>query len=555
MPGTGRATAPVFQKFASDRFVADFIADPQHSLVFDDLVDRVRPVQYAPAPSPASALLAGKVASLYPRDEDGKGPATLVRLGPPGVRKIFLDTHSRHYLVVCELHCDRAGFPSPRAREVCQAGLVVRRRRLAYPDSAKAEAQAIVRDLVTVESAIAARRAELAGAKPAAKTGVALAARLRALFKVPAPDLATLQARRAELLARLAAWKDAAGASWVYEGWIPGPRERIGEWRVVEDSPQAPVEHCFPMWPLFADPKQPSHDATGRAIFFGVLPTASFDTDARGRARFDPDTEYQVRCFVRRHDPRCPRGEPPDCRGELVWSRATEPYRLAPSFDLQGTANRPVTIRMPDLGELAAQALEGPVGKFCPVKVVQPQTLSPEVEDNGCSGGSMSGPSTCFLAIPLITLVALFVFSLFLPIVVFLFGLWFLLALRICILPKIDFDATLRAELDAVAAAGVDLDADFSLTAELEGGGSVEFGTGDLNDDLSAHLSEGLSAAFGLDASELKGKLDGFSNAPLAAMAEGTLEASQLETDADVHADLGADLVFEPRRTREGAPA
>ena len=45
----------------------------------------------------------------------------------PRTRKIFLPTHSRFYLIVFELHCDRPGFPSVRRECVAQAGFVVRR--------------------------------------------------------------------------------------------------------------------------------------------------------------------------------------------------------------------------------------------------------------------------------------------------------------------------------------------------------------------------------------------------------------------------------------------
>ena len=56
----------------------------------------------------------------------------------------------------------------------------------------------------------------------------------------------------------------------------------------------------------------------------------------------------------------------------------------------------------------------------------------------------------CSFAIPLITIVAFFVFQLFLPIVVFIFQLWFLLTLRFCIPPDVDLTGGFGAELDAI---------------------------------------------------------------------------------------------------------
>ena len=97
-------------------------------------------------------------------------------------------------------------------------------------------------------------------------------------------------------------------------------------------------------------------------MYYGLVATASADTDAHGHARFDDASCYEIRCFVRRHDPRCPRtGERNDCKGELVWSEPTEIYRIASHFDLDGTSNRPVTIQLPDIPALTAQAAALPV--------------------------------------------------------------------------------------------------------------------------------------------------------------------------------------------------
>ena len=74
----------------------------------------------------------------------------------------------------------------------------------------------------------------------------------------------------------------------------------------------------------------------------------------------------------------------------------------------------------------------------------------------------MGGAASCSFSIPLITIIALFVLNLFLPIVVFIFNLWFLLVLRFCIPPQIEASADVDAAL-AVTPPGVDLDADFAV--------------------------------------------------------------------------------------------
>ncbi len=568
VPSSGRDTAPVFQKFAADDFVNAFLKDPQHSLAFDSATDEVHEVDFFPATAPSAAALAGKISSLFPLNKAGALSPTRTRLRSTGLRKIYLDTHSRHYLVVCELHCDVAGFPAPKPKEVCQAGFVVRRRHLSYPEGARREAAAIVKNLVAVEAELAARANGRATGHSKPK---ALISHLRTLFGTGGVPVETtvLEQRRVELRRVLDAWKHSNDVHWIHEGWQASAEERIGAWEVVEDTPQELQEAWFPMWPLIPDPSLPQHDAAGRTLFFGVLPTASFDTDAAGRARFDASTTYEVRCFVRRHDPRCPRDDAPDCHGELVWSPPTERYRLAAQFDLQGSANRPVTIQMPDLAELAAQAVGTRLGKFSPVKIIQPQSLMPKVSGGVVAGGQMSGSSICFVSIPLITIVALFVFHIFLPIVVFIFGLWFLLAFKFCIPPKVGFDVNLEAKLDA-ALQKPSLDADFSLSATLPDGSVVGVNAATLNADLQAGVGAGIEAAHGMkpgkgaqqlgrfpDQRDANGVLrrDGMSNGPLADLAAVMREVDALPNDVasdpPVRGDLSADLVYERRRVPE----
>ena len=82
--------------------------------------------------------------------------------------------------------------------------------------------------------------------------------------------------------------------------------------------------------------------------------------------------------------------------------------------------------------------------------------------------------------------------NLFLPIVVFLFGLWFLLALKLCILPSFEFDGGLQAEL-ALIPPKIGVDAGFEVDVDAPGfqvtvGGSVKNGVqvnAELVDDRS----------------------------------------------------------------------
>ena len=121
-----RQTRPVFQKFDHSDFVKGFTKDPQRSLKFQDDVDRVFNVKLTDVPKPVSGPFVGKFTRIYAPNKVPKNTSLI----PTGIRKIYLDTHKRYYLVVCELHCDAPGFPMTTPDQVCQAGFVVRRRRV-----------------------------------------------------------------------------------------------------------------------------------------------------------------------------------------------------------------------------------------------------------------------------------------------------------------------------------------------------------------------------------------------------------------------------------------
>src|SRR4051794_31946176 len=92
-PNRGRVSQPVFQKYDSPNLINDFIKDPQHSLRFvdDDLVHNLQPAPTIPLGLHGLPRRFGNLQYV----PDGTN-----------TRKIFLDTHKRFYLVVCEVHCD-----------------------------------------------------------------------------------------------------------------------------------------------------------------------------------------------------------------------------------------------------------------------------------------------------------------------------------------------------------------------------------------------------------------------------------------------------------------
>jgi hypothetical protein len=450
-----RDTPPVLQKYETAQLVDMFIADPQHSLQFTD-DDWVQTVVIPTATSGRSKTLS---------------PSTVTNTD---TRKLYLPTHKRFYLVVCELHCDMPGFPSANRDEVCQAGMVVRRRRMIVPENEAAEALRRVRRIGKRTAQIAAleRRAVAPKMTVIGRDSHPEAVKLaygRALYQRRVRAAEALYSEQREL----AAWAKEVGAHRVLEGWVPSELEGVGDWAAIEDEfPQEIEEATLPLYPLIADPSIEDHSGGGRTLWFGLLPTGGAEVDVSGTARYDDATRYEVACFVRRHNPSCPRRSDsrrrPDCRGEVVWSRPTDAYQLASHFDLVGTSNRPVTIQMPDIPALMAQAGALPFGQGVPVRVQSPAGSSMQfgVDDGKPTNAGLGGFQICSFSIPLITIVAMFLFRLFLPIVVLLFGLFVLLRLKLCIPPSI----SASAEVDAAFAAmggGIDIDADLSLRVTL----------------------------------------------------------------------------------------
>jgi hypothetical protein len=183
------------------------------------------------------------------------------------------------------------------------------------------------------------------------------------------------------------------------------------------------------MWQLPARPDDCAPAQT-RSLWFGIVPTFSADTDAAtARPKLDDRSIYRLCCFVRQ-----PRE--PGCPPKLFWSEPTAAFRLASFYDPQGTKNRRVSITMPDFRTLSVRAGEqqGPGG----VEIVRPPGSQLKFDsDNGKPVNVNpknfgSETSRCTFAIELLMIVAMFLFSLFLPVVVFLFQLWWLLLLRFC---------------------------------------------------------------------------------------------------------------------------
>jgi hypothetical protein len=476
VPSSGRGTRPVFQKYDSPKLVEEFLRDPQHSLKFAD-EDFVHEVRALPPLNPP--LYKNRVRRL---SEKGYFKTD--------IHKLFLDTHKRFYLVVCELHCDAPGFPTATRDQVCEAGFVVRRRvTTAIGDSAAKEVEPILRQLSAARNFVKRLEQVEPGEKlQVLKKGLASGDETmlsQAVADSVEKSKATAAAKVVEEKARFDQWAKTFGIHLRLQGWQP-IHDRVGRWIDVAEQPTEVSEQVFPLYPLIPDPRDTKHSGFGKNIYFGLVPTGSADTDDYGNARFDDRTQYEIQCYVRRHKPDCPKkNKKPDCHGEVVWSAPTETYQLASHFDLTGTSNRPVSMQLPDLAALEAQSAVLKPNQLAPFRMVSPPKSNLEVnaDKDGKVISSAISDQICSFSIPLITIVATFVFKLFLPVVTLLFGLFFLLKLKFCIPPSIEVAGGVSAELNLDAQLGIDA----SLDAKFDIGNSV-------GNALHASLATGFGA-------------------------------------------------------------
>ncbi len=451
----GRVTGPVIQKYETSDLVNAFIANPQRCLTYgdEDLVQTVEQVY------DVASGVGGKARLFGAAWDAAKGAWFRRRRVPlePRTRKIFLPTHKRFYLVVAQLHCDAPGFPRTSRQRVCLAGFVGRRRTTPVPSAGAKEGKAILGDIARDRSRVSVIDAVVPGLKLAAERAgerggpILERASLEALAKQRGFVLKLLEADRK----RLADWAMRLHVQPALQGWFPTtPKlDGVGTWKTVAETPETlGDEATFPMYPLIPPDGQPEHAGRFGTVFFGLLPAYLADHDPQGRPRFDDQEYFEVRCFAKRHLEPHDRGAPCRCPDKLFWSPPTEPYRIASHYDLTGTAHHPVTIQLPDLAELAAQT--PPVAGATFQKPAG--SIVPKANDGKAGNGGLSGFQICTIPIPLITIIASFVLELFLPIVVFLFGLWWMLLLKICIPPSISVAAGVTAELDASMSASAE---------------------------------------------------------------------------------------------------
>lgn len=400
-----RARRPVIQMYDSTDFVDRLTADPADSLAFG-LDDRW---SYPVAAAPSG---------------EGKTRFATSKLVHSTLRKLYQPAHSRFYAVVVEVFCDSPGLPRAGSHNDIDVSFVMRRQHTS-----------VAGDRRSVRKLARGLMAEMAKDQ-------------HNLASVKAPDLDVdelwwaKEAERIRFEEDNAALIDNVDAHTEEQAWMVGSAG--GQWRKVGTSPATgrppDEEERLPMWRL--PPRAEDCDAARtRSLWFGLVPTYAADhwTDEKNeiQPKLDNRAIFQLRCIVTKRPERGREHCPP----QTDVSAPTRPFRLAAAFDPDGSKNRTISVTAPDLRRLAARATQrqGPGG----FRISTPPNsgLSPiDFDDMTKAGaGTTNGGAICTFAFELFFIVAFFLFLLFLPIVVFVFQLWWMLALRFCIPPSASF--------------------------------------------------------------------------------------------------------------------
>lgn len=409
---------PVIQKYDDTGFVNRLIADPQDSLEFD-----------------ADDLWSYPVPVTFPASGKGRERFATSRLVTTQLRKLYQPSHQRFYAIVVELFCDTPGLPRAGKHNDLTVEFAIRRRDttvLGQLPEVRKLARALMLTMLHAEDSrldydkiVGSDSPELKRLKHgriADREDLWFADRLaRERFEEDQEDL--LKAVTAHSANQI---------------WLTNSKTGRGRWVKTDVTPEIDEsEQRMPMWRIPPD-KACEADRT-RSLWFGVVPTYSADhwnDPAAGRSvpKFDERAIYEIICIATQKQPlgheHCAKS----------WeSVASEPFRFAAPYDPDGTKNRRVSITAPDLRELLARVGKpaGPGGLAITTPPGSQFKFNPFGTVPKLGGSLGAGGGVCTFAFELFFIVALFLFLMFLPIVVLVFQLWWLLALRFCF-PRLD---------------------------------------------------------------------------------------------------------------------
>ena len=479
------ALRPALQMYDDTNFVRRIVADPRDSLHFGDDDVWSYPVPVKPS---------------------GSGRARLAtwQLVTTGLRKLYQPSHNRFYAVVVEVFCDQPGLPRAGSHNDIEVGFVMRRQYTSVfggRGPSRHVARALMKELADHQNL--ALDESVTGLRDVRDLWWADQAWHRRFAEDHAEHLEQLQIDTEE------------------QGWFTTP-DGTADWRPVDDVDSDLVEETFPMWRLPAR-EDDCAAARTRSTWFGLVPTyssAHATGDKKPRPKYDDRAIYEIRCYVKLKPPKGKEKCPP----RIWWSEAaSEPFRIADPMDPEGTSKRLTSITLPDLRRLAARAGR-PMGPGGVAITTPPKSQLVFNPFNPTKGAIGNGGSICTFALELFFLVAFFLFLLFLPVVVFLFQLWFLLALRFCIPPSLGLSIT--ADFFAQGKLLANFEADAQVNARLS---AVGLTPKQAIDQIFGHDSTTPSAEEGVWLDQLLNAKDASNNPifsgdadPMHAMVTGT---------------------------------
>jgi hypothetical protein len=459
-----RALRPVLQKYDSTRFAQQITHDPRDSLEFTDEDRWSYPVPVT-----------------FPAPGTGRQRFATSRLVTTNLRKLYQPSHDRFYAVVAELFCDIPGLPRAGSHRDLDVGFVLRRRHTTV-DGARRDVRRLARELL-----FALSREQYPGSRLPAGTA-AVTADVDDLWWAVEAARERFIADQGDLIAAVTAH--------VHEqAWLVDTVTGVGRWAAPGDQAASEEEQIYPMWRL-PDGVAACDAARTRSLWFGLVPTYSSEhwldpapgAHRRPVPKLDEHAIYEIRTVATQ---RRPRGQE-RCPPIRWWSMPSEPFRLAAPYDPDGTKNRATSITGPDFRALAARAGQppGPGGLSIRTPPGSQMKFNPLGGIPKPGSGSMGNGGTCTFAFELFFIVSLFVFLMFLPIVVFVFQLWWMLALRFCF-PRLSVQMQVLANFFAAAHVDIiaDIEADATASAALDAVFGVTVPPGSLDPGMAASLA------------------------------------------------------------------
>ena len=438
-----RVFRPAIQMYDGTDFVQRLLRDPRDSLAItaDDYWSY-------PVPVPPKVQAA----------QTGRLRMATHQLVHTKLRKLYQPSHNRFYVVVAEVLCDQPGLPRAGQHGDFDVAFVMRRHRTSVTGErgpTRRLARRLMLDLARAQSV------SVDDDHPPPED-------VRDLWWADHVWHEQFEQDHHDLVRQVSADTE-------HQGWFVFNDGSAG-WRNLDDPAVGPgvrgVREDTSQMVRLPRRQEDCDAAATRSTWFGVIPTFSAEHWTVGDhsvPKLDDRAIYELTCLVTLK----PKPGHEHCPPTVFRSTPSEAFRLASPMDPQGTSKRTTSITLPDLRRLAARAGQ-PMGAGG-VQIATPPNsqlvINPFKGIPGSGTGAVGpGGGVCTFALELFFLVAFFLFLMFLPIVVFAFQLWWMLALRFCIPPGASLNIVTQFFAHAHVLADVKADATVSAAFDLQFG-------------------------------------------------------------------------------------